>query len=161
MRKVLAGGIGIVGLCLIAGVGAALLGPFRESWAARDWPASDCEVVQSGVQETEEGWEPRLTWRYQVGGAGYQVEGHDPRVFSISLDEREARALSDRFPAGKHVPCWYDPRDPIRSVLDRTPPPLSAYAVGVLIVAMMAAGLVAAIFICAFARRPRSPTQAE
>lgn len=153
-RTILAAVIGIAGLCLTAAVGAVLYGSYRESWAARDWPASQCEILSSGMQETEEGWEPRLTWRYEVKGALYEVDGGDPRVFLVTLDKREAGQLVARFARGRRVPCWYDPEDPMRSVLDRNPAPLSALVVGVLIVAMMAGSILTAAVVWGFGRRP-------
>ena len=53
------------------------------------------------------------TWAYRVNGQGYRAEGYDNHSGIMSPDETESIAVG-----AKHA-CWYNPADPVDSVLVR------------------------------------------
>jgi hypothetical protein len=90
--------------------------------AAQSWSETTCEILASTWIPNGEYSQVRVQWRYVVDGRGYQLSG-DPLLFTPgSLYPDDAEALAGRFSVGGKVPCYYDPADPMTSVLDRSVP---------------------------------------
>jgi len=59
-----------------------------------------------------------FTIRHEVDGQSYEVKTYRI-VQSATGSEKTAQKILDRFEAGKSYPCWYDPDDPRRVVLEK------------------------------------------
>jgi hypothetical protein len=140
---------GVIGFVVSAALTLLMLYLLGRSSAARDWPEASCEVTGARTERREDDWAPLVSWQYRVASVDYRVVDHDPRAFLVTLDQREAQALVARFPAGAKVPCYYDPKQPMTSVLDRSAPPTSAFVGLVVSGCMMIASAVVVIAVLA------------
>lgn len=63
-------------------------------------------------------YRPEFTIRHEVEGQSYEVKTY--RIIqSATGSEKTAQKTLDRFEVGKTYPCWYDPADPRRVVLEK------------------------------------------
>lgn len=131
-QKTLAGGCGrlvvsaILLVFLAAGFWLAIVGGRSVAATARTyaWRASECTVLESGVEErpgaadAEESYRFTVTYRYEVDGRTYQGDVYRPGYVGSS-DLTAARRLAAAHPFGARVPCFIDPRDPGSASLAR------------------------------------------
>jgi len=61
---------------------------------------------------------PEFDFRVLARGASYPAKGYDAWE-SETVSRSQGEALLVRFSAGAEAPCWHDPSDPRRAVLDR------------------------------------------
>jgi hypothetical protein len=61
---------------------------------------------------------PEFHIRHEVAGVSYEARTYRI-VRSATTDKASQEAILDRFETGKTYPCWYDPADPSRVVLEK------------------------------------------
>ena len=145
------------GICgVFVGLGGWALSPYV---ASLSWPETTCEILDARVSldESDDGdsWSARVSWQYQVGDVQYRRINHEPEAFSVGYDEDDAHDAAARYPPGSHLPCYYDPATPNRSVLDHSAPPLSFW----LLVGGALCGLIVSMVLLVLGRRSRSSPQ--
>jgi len=101
------------------------------------------EVVEGDLQKEESPFHTTIRFRYSFGGRSYVAEQTENYG-----DYRESQTKADRFPVGKLVPCYVNPKNPQEAVLQR--PPIWIFLFPLAFCAIGAAGL---LFIRL--RRPR------
>lgn len=119
-----------VGVGIAAACGGRYGLDYRESAAARGWPAVEGQVISSRVAEETRylssgggrmtkirQYEPRVTYSYDVGG----VSRTGSRVWWGEAQLWDSRAEAERFAAGyplfQKMPVHYDPADPDEAYL--------------------------------------------
>lgn len=87
---------------------------------SRDWPSTQGTVIRSEVvpyRTRLTTHEVRIVYRYTVGGRSY-ISGN-VRLFQLGLQsETAAQEVVDRYPVGKWVTVYYDPKHPELAVLE-------------------------------------------
>jgi hypothetical protein len=109
------------GLLVLAFLGRELL----QSLRARTWTVVRCEVLESGVRETDgEGRRSgkfgfAVRFRYEFDGQAYESTRHrlKPETFS---DYGKAARLVARYEAGSAAVCYVNPREPGEAILEQT-----------------------------------------
>lgn len=91
--------------------------------ASPAWPSVQgviltSEVREVGWSEDTSGWCPELSYEYPVAGRKYVSHNVELQDICISNLGSFARRVVERYPAGKRVEVYYDPRDPARAVLE-------------------------------------------
>jgi hypothetical protein len=85
------------------------------------WPDAPGEIVTSKVVESAGGegksYHADISYRYRAGGV--ERTGNTQDLGSISFGSQDARQTVARFPAGKTVRVFYNPRNPDSSILVR------------------------------------------
>lgn len=109
----------------IAGLGALVMTfvlPVYSLLEARLWSPATCEILSSQIASSSSSdgttYRAEITYAFEVDGRRFEGQRHN---FSSSSGESSARQAVDRYRDGSEVPCWFDPDDPTRSVLDRSP----------------------------------------
>ena len=103
---------------LAIGLGLILYGLYlrRRSAAAAYWPSVSGRITESRLVQVRDpdsrGWDLRLTYTYRLPAGVFQ--GH--RISFFSGDPARA---ARRYPAGRLVDVFYDPRDPASAVLEQ------------------------------------------
>lgn len=154
----------IVVTLLVGGAFAGVLVlALRPSYLAESWSETECVILDSQVVEIEDPdnnyFEAQVSWQYVVDGETYRILRGDPQTFGVAYAEPDARAVAERYRAGETVRCYYDPKRPITSALDRNGPPwrtiavIAAVALGVLAVVGAVVGGVGVVL---FLRRRRN-----
>ena len=117
---------------VLGGVGYfAILRPEME--VDRSFVEGRCEIIGKELIEEERRsrssakpgstkrrtyYRPEFHIRYEVSGS--PLEARAWRIVkSSSRSETSQRQVLDRFEVGKTYPCWYDPADPSRVVLEK------------------------------------------
>lgn len=63
-------------------------------------------------------YRPEFHIRHEVGGKSYEARTY--RIVESSTSSKASQeAILERFETGKTYPCWYDPADPSRVVLEK------------------------------------------
>ncbi len=63
-------------------------------------------------------YRPEFHLRHEVAGTPYEARTY--RIVKTSSSSQSAnQAVLDRYETGKSYPCWYDPQDPSRVVLEK------------------------------------------
>ncbi|MEZ4441696.1 MAG: DUF3592 domain-containing protein [Polyangiaceae bacterium] len=145
---------------ILFGVGIALiflvveLLAVRPYFEAKSWSETQCSVQGARLVEDNESdsFNVIVYWSYEVGGTTYQLED-DPEIFGLAYDEDEGRAAMATYVSGSVIPCWYDPAEPRRATLDRTPPPSSFWVMVVGTVLAVLGGLGAFLVVLLRSRR--------
>ena len=79
-------------------------------------------MLESRVQLAGQRWRsqyyPVLQYEYAVGAATYQ--GRRWSFAQPAGTQESAQAVVDRYPVGKAVTVYYDPKNPSSSVIERT-----------------------------------------
>lgn len=81
------------------------------------WRLTEAVIEQSGVVEDDEGPEPRIRYRYTIGGQVYTGDALFPDGFSVGASRRWAEDIVHRFPTGGRAWVFVDPADPSNSTL--------------------------------------------
>lgn len=120
---------GCFGFLIILLVGSLLGGcgfffMLKPEWEAKTaFAETTCTVLESGVvaergSDGDQLWRPEIRIRYEVDGQPFTASTYTIVRSSSSSRSRNQKA-ADRFVAGKTYPCWYDPADPTRVVVER------------------------------------------
>ena len=108
----------LVGTAIVCAVFLPLL---QEVWHARAWQEGACTIVASRVArhgKSKPTYSVDVRYRYDVDGLTY--DGTRYQLFSGSSSGRaDKQAVVDTLPPGSSVRCYYDPRAPATSVLER------------------------------------------
>jgi hypothetical protein len=98
----------------------------RRSRAALAWPSTAGRIVESRVEEKrlpgdrpDVRFAPRIAYEYAVDGRTYRSEQITFAGAFWTLAPQGAAAKVARYPAGKDVTVYYNPRRPAESVLER------------------------------------------
>ena len=98
--------------------------PLYGIYEASRWEEKDCEVLSSRLVESRgsDGSTYRIDIRYRYEGpwGSYEGDRYNFSVGSSSGYDRKAKIV-DAHPPGIEVPCYVDPDDPTRSVINRKP----------------------------------------
>ena len=122
---IFAAGFGFFGIVFLALGGYE----FWQGSKTKDWPASQGKIIESEI-ETRSSSSPRhgrtsrrdtdysVRIRYSYEVAGQKLEGQRLQYGYKSHDERSsAKQEQSRYPSGKEVQVFYDPKNPKSSVL--------------------------------------------
>lgn len=113
------------GVFLAMGLGfeVMLVKQTARNLATYGWTQSEATIVASEVQppRTSDA-DPAFHVRYTYLAAGELREGRHYSRDTDAHETRDAYQLTERFPTGKQVPCWYNPSDAAESVLHRNSP---------------------------------------
>lgn len=88
-------------------------------WAARNWESTDGLVLESIVDEYDEGYYPKITYQYGVDEQIYRSSHICVGEKSYSFGKRRTEQLVAQFPVGSQVTVYYNPKKPVKSVLMR------------------------------------------
>lgn len=110
----------IIGLFILGGIVTAAWGArlIARARAVRRWPSVDGVVETADPARPDDDLLPHIVFSYTVGGKTYRREVEFP-AGTMPTPELSAAWLR-RFPAGAHVPVYYDPQEPQLAVLERT-----------------------------------------
>lgn len=103
------------------GCGAMLVWSLARQQASKNWPTAKGEILESKIEEDSDGWIPHVRYRYtfdQQDYTGEQIGFYTPN----SGTEAYANQQLTRFPVGKAVFVYYNPRKPQEAVLNRKIP---------------------------------------
>jgi hypothetical protein len=111
---------------MVIGVGVFLWFQWSErrlAEAARSWPMTSGEVVESRIVQGHTGrghvyYRPRVSYRYTVAGTVYTGRRIQFSEQVFPDDEDEAQRTADRFPLENEVQVSYRPDNPRDSVLE-------------------------------------------
>lgn len=110
---------------LIAGCAVlyfAILGPVRDFASSSSWQETTCTVLSSRVGEHSDSdgttYSVDVVYTYSFGGRGYQSDRFGFLKGSSSGYDGKAETVA-RYPAGARVPCWVNPSNPEKVVLNR------------------------------------------
>lgn len=109
--------------CLLIGLaaGAYLLRSLTRQHAAKRWPTTTGEILESTLEENADGWHPQVRYTYSVQGKSYVGD----QLYLYASNERaepSAREYLVPFPTGKTVAVYYNPEKPQEAVLDTRVP---------------------------------------
>ena len=152
---------------LYSGIGlAAVLGYtflfFLPAWcAAYVYLECPCVVLQKGTKQTTDSdgdtlYRPEVRIHYTVNGQPHDVWA--TRATSNYLPYPQAEAFLDHFQIGNSYPCWYDPQDPSRVVVERGfgwTLYLSTFVMAVVLLASLAVGTLGVSML--LRRKPSDP----
>ena len=135
--------IGVVFSAVGGGLAIFLLVlPVSRLAMAQTWVEVPATVVDATLRSwsTDDGTSYRADVLYEYSAAG-RLWRSNRRSFSPmhSADADAARSVVDRYPAGAEIPCFVDPDDPGRSVLDRRLRPV--YLIGLFPLVFLLVGL--------------------
>lgn len=107
-----------LGLCLLA----AVIRQHRLHARFTGWPLAEATIESSAVVESDDGCEPRVSYRYTVGARQHEGSALFPGGFVVGASRRWAEGIVRRFPVGSRAWVWVDPADPAESTLGMTVP---------------------------------------
>lgn len=121
--------------CGITGVFMGIVGHsfYRAYDAQRRYVQTDGMVLSSEVRTghddngTTYGF--GLRYRYQVQGVDFESNRYAFGAGTASDGYNRSAALVRRYPAGAHLPVFYDPAKPAEAVVDRRPDPMMTFLV--------------------------------
>ena len=119
---------GFFGVFAVAGLAAFYFltwGPIASVLEARSWEETTCVIVSSDVAASygSDSTTYRVDIRYTYEaerGETFHGDRYDFSMGSSSGYEAKARVV-EAHPPGSEVTCYVDPKDPSRSVIDRSP----------------------------------------
>jgi hypothetical protein len=114
----------LLGISLLLVVRAT--GVWLRTSAARRWPSTSGTVVDSRIIESEDDgdlyYHPEVQFRYQVNGKVYPSDqwAIGSRVVwgGQRRDPKKAQSVVERYPAGRAVQVYYNPRQPEQATLE-------------------------------------------
>lgn len=139
----------VMGSLFIAGGGIgfwfAFAQPMLQLWNARSWPEAEARVLTSEVHVNHDSdgntYRPEISYEYSVDGNRFRGDRYSFFVWSTSSRGWVERAVA-KYSAGSRHPCFYDPGEPDKSVLDRGF--YWSYLLGLLTLIFAAAGVLIA-----------------
>ena len=147
------------GLMALVGVGMLLALDFVPEWRTNHtYVEGRCLVLDKRLGEhpptgkaVNSTYRPEFFIRYRVAGRDYRVWAYKAVKVSSALRWPKEQVL-DGFTVGQEYPCWYDPAEPTKVVVDRGYSWFSYF--------LLAALLVLGFFtVRGFVRNLRSPRQ--
>jgi hypothetical protein len=133
-----AGCIGLI-LLLLVGGGFSATGYFlmlKPEWEAKHaFVETPCEIVSAKLIESRNKkgnllYRPEFRVRYTVEGKVYEQDTY--RIVTGSSSSKSSnQSVVDDFKVGGTYPCWYDPKNPMRVVVDRSYSILSLLFTGI------------------------------
>lgn len=110
---------GLIFLGVGGWIGWATVHDVLLTFDTRSWTPATCTVTSSSVElpEGDEDFRFVVSYRYRVGGRDFTGDRYRHGYYS-SQDSAKAYRLQERFPTAARVPCWIDPDDPGRSILE-------------------------------------------
>ncbi len=113
---------------LFAAIGGAVFVPMAlvpsiRLATATTWKATPCTIASSSMRSwsTDDGTSYGADVLYEYQAGDHVWRSNRVSFFSfLSSGHAEARATLDQYPERSSATCWVDPRDPSRSVLERT-----------------------------------------
>ncbi len=127
--------------------------------AARAWPCTPGQVLQSGIREVlvrrrvsthtttyrmAMRYEPHIVYVYVVDGVHYQADRLRMGASIASSDTRAAERAVARYPTGSDVTVYYNPVDPADATLD----PRTTWGTRILwMVALLLLGIAAVVVV--------------
>jgi hypothetical protein len=109
-------------LSLVAGIALLFLVRLPKVVTSLSWPTTTGVVVSSEVVETgfftDEGWYPRVSYRYSVDGKNYVST--DVEVVGVANGNADyyARRVVERYSVGEQVEVHYAPDNPAVALLE-------------------------------------------
>lgn len=101
----------------------AMVGPFFQSTAARNWLTVPCRVLSSEVKKHSDSdgatYRAEITYAYSVDGTQYRGDRYQFLRWSSGSSRGVDEAVA-RHPAGAETFCFVNPRNPRDAVLDRS-----------------------------------------
>src|SRR5688572_12138242 len=98
--------------------------PMLKVGDAQSWPAVDCTVVESLVEESSDSdggttYRAKVVAAYTFNGAEYRSANYDfsGSVYSSGYDGKAE--LVSRYPVGMRTTCYANPQDPSEAVISR------------------------------------------
>jgi hypothetical protein len=107
-----------MGLCLLA----AVIRQHRLHARFTGWSLVEATIESSELVDSDDGCEPRISYRYTVGARQYLGSALFPGGFVVGASRRWAEGIVQRFPVGSHAWVWVDPSDPAESTLGMSVP---------------------------------------
>jgi hypothetical protein len=146
-----------------AGTWFVLLRPVIGVVRSREWTASECLIVESGLTRNVSSDHGRpasqqavtqavtVRYRYEVDGKEHESNRYSFLDGIATSDSARKRRIVAKYPVGRTVTCYVDPRDPSSAVLNRSFTadmllgliPLAMLAAGVLTVGIIPTGVFA------------------
>ena len=118
----------IAAVCFLILIGCQFYGLWRarqQTAANRAWPAADGEIIACDLERrsieddsAEESFAAAVRYRYQIAGQNYEgdaISTGGPTVTARAL----AETIADRYPVGRRLRVFYDPRNPASAVLEK------------------------------------------
>ena len=118
----------IAALCFLILIGCQVYGLWRarqQTAASRAWPAADgeiiaCELERRSIEDdsADESFAAAVRYRYQVSGQNFEgdaISVGGPNVTARALAEK----IADRYPVGRRLRVFFDPRNPASAVLEK------------------------------------------
>jgi len=105
---------------------------------AADWPDTPGVIALSEFRQVAEGDNDSVRIEFDYEVAGQKHRGTTVSYIGPPAQSAEKAALVARYPVGREVRVYYDPADPSRAVLERTPSRawMAAVLMGVVLVAV-------------------------
>jgi hypothetical protein len=99
----------------------------REAEDSKQWPSVQGAITSIDLRRFQnvgrasrfvksQSYTIEVQYSYAVGGQ--QFQGHRISLGDLPMDERDARAMSQRYPVGSTPLVYYDPSNPAKSVLE-------------------------------------------
>ncbi len=118
-------GLPVIGLLLIVmglGISYFFVKPILDTIEARGWEATDCEILDSGIDVSEDSdgdtYAIYVSYRFTVMGREFVGDRYKFMGGYSSGYESKQRAVQEIAP-GMTATCYYDPDDPYQSVIKR------------------------------------------
>jgi hypothetical protein len=118
---------------------------------AKNWQETRCTILISSVKmyhnpnsHGRSMYSPDVVYGYSVAGQSYRASRLSFHALSANVRLRskaQMEALAAQYPLGSTVPCYFDPRDPSRAVLDRTTGPTNEDLIPLIFVLVGGGGL--------------------
>jgi hypothetical protein len=118
----------VAALCFLILIACQVYGLWRahrQAAASRGWPAAEgeiiaCELERRSIEDdsADECFAAAVRYRYQVNGQNYEgdaISVGGPAVTTRALAEKTA----DRYPVGRRLRVYYDPRHPASALLEK------------------------------------------
>jgi hypothetical protein len=103
------------------GISAVVIRDAVRDRAVRNWPQTQCTILQSQIKEKDEAYLLQVRYRYQYVSRTYQGDVYQ-RGYSGDDDYRKAQRLLLLYPAQSIHRCYVNPAKPTEAVLAASSP---------------------------------------
>jgi hypothetical protein len=93
--------------------------PLYQTYAARAWMPTACEVVSSRIVHGDDTSRPDIVYRYTIGGRQYTANRYN--FMPGASNDSTVPAVVAKYAPGTTFECYVDPADPANAVINRTP----------------------------------------